>query len=139
MADLRVLSSARSNACASVSGGQQTLSKRLLPRLHCIFALLLQYVITYEGNLQRLCSSLVISHLNYCNSILAGLPKSSLRPLEQALKRAGRLVYRARRSCQITPFLPKHQRLPVEKRIEHKIETLACMAGNCIAPSYLSC
>jgi hypothetical protein len=86
----------------------------------------------------RLCSSLVISRLDYCNSILAGLPKSSLRPLQLALNTAARLVYRARRSCHVTPLLQQLQWLPVEKRIEHKILTLAYKARNGLAPSYLS-
>ena len=51
---------------------------------------------------------------------------------------AARLVYRARRSCHITPLLQQLQWLPVEKRIEHKILTLAYKARNGLAPSYLS-
>ncbi len=86
----------------------------------------------------RLCSSLVISRLDYCNSILAGLPKISLRPLQLALNMAARFVYKARRSCHITPLLQQLQWLPVDKRIEHKILTLAYKARNGLAPSYLS-
>ena len=53
----------------------------------------------------RLCSSLVINRLDYCNSILAGLPQCSLRPLQLAMNMAARLVCKARRSCHVTPLL----------------------------------
>jgi len=53
----------------------------------------------------RLCTSFVLSRLDYCNSLLAGLLKCSLRPLQLATNMAARLIYRARKSCHITPLL----------------------------------
>ncbi len=66
----------------------------------------------------RLCSSLVLSRLEYCNSVLAGLPKSSLRPLQLALNMAARLACKARRSCHVTPLLKQLQWLPIKHRIK---------------------
>jgi hypothetical protein len=86
----------------------------------------------------RLCSSLIINRLDYCNSILAGLPKCSLRPLELAMNMAARLVCKAKRSCHVTPLLKQLQWLPIQNRIQQKILTLTFKARNGLAPSYLS-
>ena len=86
----------------------------------------------------RLCNSLVISRLDYCNSVLSGVPKCSLRPLQLALNMAARLVFKARRSCHVSPLLDQLKWLPVDKRIEQKILTLVFKACNGICPSYLA-
>jgi len=53
----------------------------------------------------RLCTSLVISPLDCCNSVLSGVPKCSLGPLQLALNMAARVVFKARRSCHVSPSL----------------------------------
>jgi hypothetical protein len=88
--------------------------------------------------IHRLCSSLVINRLDYCNSILAGLPQCSLRPLQLAMNMAARLVCKARRSCHVTPLLKQLQWLPIKNRIEQKILMMTFKARNDLAPSYLS-
>ncbi len=87
---------------------------------------------------RRLCTSLVISRLDYCNAVLTGLPKSSLRPLQLALNMAARLIYKAKRSCHVSPLLKELHWLPIEKRIEEKILTITFKARNAFAPSYLT-
>jgi len=53
----------------------------------------------------RLCASLVISRLDYCNTVLTGYQKCSLRPLPLALNMATCLVCKDRRSCHISHLL----------------------------------
>jgi len=69
--------------------------------------------------------SLILSRLYYCSSVLAGLPKCSLRPLQPlqlAQNMEALLVYRARRSCHIILLLLQElDWLPINKRIEEKI------------------
>ena len=45
-----------------------------------------------EGVTSQLVSSLIISRLDYCNSVLYGLPRSSLEPLKRVLNAAARLI-----------------------------------------------
>ena len=42
--------------------------------------------------MQRLVSAFVIARFDYCNSVMAGLPASSLAPLNRVLSAAVRLV-----------------------------------------------
>jgi len=55
----------------------------------------------------RLCTSIVLSRLDYCNYIVAGLPKCSLWPLHLAQSMEAHLIFRARMSCHIA-FLIQH-------------------------------
>ena len=81
----------------------------------------------------RLCTSLVISRLDYCNSVLSGVPKCSLRPLQLALNMAARLAFKAKGSCHISPLLEQLQWLPIEKRIEEKILTLVFLSAKLVS------
>jgi len=49
----------------------------------------------------RLCSFFVLSRLDYCNSLLAGRPKCSLRPMQLAQNMAALLIVQARKSCHM--------------------------------------
>ena len=72
-----------------------------------------------------LANSLVISKLDYCNSLLNGLPKSSINRLQVVQNSLARTIYpSAKRSDHISPVLHKLHWLPVSSRIEFKIATL---------------
>ena len=82
--------------------------------------------------------SLVLSRLDYCNSLLAGLPKCSLRPLQLAQNMAARLIFKTRKSCHITPFLQQLDWLPIEKRIVEKVLRITYILQNGLCPTYLA-
>ena len=72
-----------------------------------------------------LANSLVISKLDYCNSLLNGLPKSSINRLQVVQNSLARVIYpSAKRSDHVSPLLHKLHWLPVSSRIEFKIATL---------------
>jgi hypothetical protein len=85
-----------------------------------------------------LCTSLVLSRLDYCNSLLAGIPKCSLRPLQLAQNMAARLVFRTSKYSHVTPLLQQLGWLPIAKRIEEKMLMLTFKSINGLGPSYLS-
>ncbi|CAH3022012.1 unnamed protein product, partial [Porites evermanni] len=47
----------------------------------------------------------VTSRVDYCNSLLYGLPASHLKKVQRVLNAAARLACRAPRYCRITPLL----------------------------------
>ena len=53
-----------------------------------------------DPSLQLLVSSLVLSRIDYCNSLYYGLPGTSLNPLYKVFNSAARLVSRTPRFSQ---------------------------------------
>ncbi|KAI5094454.1 hypothetical protein C0J45_16178, partial [Silurus meridionalis] len=85
---------------------------------------------------QALVQSLVISRLDYCISLLAGLPLNAIRPLQIIQNAAARLVFNQPKFSNPTPLLHSLHWLPVAARIRFKM-MLAYKAKNGPAPSYL--
>src|SRR6218665_1851423 len=68
-----------------------------------------------------LAQGLVISRHDYCNSVLYGLPSSTLQPLSSVLHIAARLVKDLSPRDHITPTLKQLQWIPIHARIAFKI------------------
>ena len=86
----------------------------------------------------KLVSCFILSRLDYCNSLLAGLPSSSLKPLQRVQNNAARLVLRLKKSDHITPAFQTLHWLPIEQRIEYKICCLCFKVLHDSAPVYIS-
>ncbi|KAK3517157.1 hypothetical protein QTP86_005119 [Hemibagrus guttatus] len=86
---------------------------------------------------QVLVQSLVISRLDYCNSLLAGLPLNAIRPLPMIQNAAARLVFNLPKFFHTTPLLCSLHWLLVAACIRFKTLMLAYKAKNGPAPSYL--
>ena len=86
---------------------------------------------------KTLIQSLVISRLDYANSILAGVTNSQLRRLQLVQNAAARLVTNTKVNEHITPVRMKLHWLPIEARIIFKIliHCHNCLNGK--APPYL--
>ena len=58
--------------------------------------------------------TIVLSRIDYCNSVLAALPRSTIEPLQRVQNAAARLVFRLRSHDHITPALAQLHWLPVQ-------------------------
>jgi len=74
--------------------------------------------------LTQLVTSLVLSRLDYCDAVLAGLPASTLAPLQHAQNAPARLALGLDRRSHITTALQKLHWLPVKYRVTFKIATI---------------
>jgi len=86
----------------------------------------------------QLVMSLVITRIDYCNSILAGLPACRLVPLQLVQNAAARLVLNLDRRAHISPALQQLYWLPVKHRVTFKIATLMHQILQKCCPSYLA-
>ena len=82
-------------------------------------------------------TNLIISQLDYCNSILICAKKKDIKPLQLALNRAIRFIFYIDRRSHITPFLKKLHILPIEYRIKYKSCLISYKIFHKLAPPYL--
>lgn len=87
---------------------------------------------------KKLVNALVLSRLDYCNSLLYKLPKHLLHRLEKIQNTAARIITGAKRSDHMTPVLKDLHWLPIPLRIEYKILLITFKALNGYAPQYIS-
>ena len=80
---------------------------------------------------------LVISHLDYANTLLGGIPKCSIDQLQQVQNIAAKIVLGKGRYNSSTRSLAELHWLPIQQRIEFKIITLVHKSLRGLAPQYL--
>ena len=85
----------------------------------------------------HLCLSLCISHLDYCNSVLYGLPETTLNRFQRNQNMCARLTLRRGKRGSIMECLKELHWLPIKQRIQYKILTLTHKCVNKIGPKYL--
>ncbi len=78
-----------------------------------------------EHAAQLLVQALVISRLDYCNALLAGLPSNTIKPLQMIQNAAARLVFNEPKRAHVTPLFVSLHWLPVAARIQFKTLMLA--------------
>ena len=86
----------------------------------------------------RLASAMVLSRLDYCNSLFASVPKFQLERLHCIQNHAARVVMKKRMRDHVTPLLRALHWLPIEYRCQFKIATLAYRHFEGTLPKYLS-
>ena len=93
------------------------------------------FLTTYST--QLLVQAMVLSRLDYCNSLIAGLPASAIRSLQLFQNAAARLIFSIPRYTHTTPLLTDLHWLPVMARIKFKTLVFAYQAVKGSAPTYI--
>ncbi len=89
-----------------------------------------------EHAAQLLVQVLVISRLDYCNALLAGLPSNTIKPLQMIQNAAARLVFNEPKRAHVTPLFVSLHWLPVAARIKFKTLMIAYRTTTGSAPTY---
>ena len=85
---------------------------------------------------ERLIHAFVTSRIDYCNSLLYGLPQYQLNQLQRIQNSAAKLT--AMKRVNVSSILEKLHWLTIEKRIVFKLLLIAYKCKHGLAPVYLS-
>ncbi len=91
-----------------------------------------------EHATQLLVQALVLSRLDYCNALLAGLPANSIKPLQLIQNAAARLIFNEQKRTHVTPLFINLHWLPIAARIKFKALMFAYRTTSGSAPLYLN-
>ena len=87
---------------------------------------------------KTLVQALVISRLDYCNSVVYGIPAIHRNKLQRVQNAAARLLTNKPRYSHITPFMVDLHWLPVKFRIIFKVILFTFKAVHGTAPTYIT-
>ena len=82
--------------------------------------------------------ALVLSHLDYCNSMLLDIPNYNIQKLQWIQNMSARIVCQLPQRSRITNLLADLHWLKIPYRIEYKIATLMFKCIHDITPKYLT-
>ena len=96
-----------------------------------------RHLLSTEATKTLICA-FVLSRIDYCNSLFAGLPKYMTERLQRIQNHAARVIYRAKKYDHVSPLLHSLHWLSVSNRISYKISCLTFSSLFDAGPSYLS-
>ena len=83
-------------------------------------------------------TSLVLSRLDYCNSLLSGIPQQLIDKLQKVQNCSARLIFKTSKCTHVSPLLAKLHWLPIAQRIDYKIPSLCYDVVSDTVPLYFS-
>ena len=86
---------------------------------------------------KTLIHAFVTSRIDYCNSLMYGLPAYQLAKIQRVQNAAARLILNESKFCHITPLLKQPHWLPVAHRIRFKLLLMSFKAVHGLSPQYI--
>ena len=73
---------------------------------------------------KTLVKSQVLPGLDYCNSLLSGMPQQLIGKLQKVQNCSARLIFKTSKRTHASPLLTKLHWLPIAQRIEYKVSSV---------------
>lgn len=86
---------------------------------------------------ESLIHAFVTSRVDFCNSLLYGMPSTVIKKIQRVQNAAARLITKSSKFDHITPLLKELHWLPIRYRIQFKVIILTYKCVHEIAPQYL--
>ena len=96
-----------------------------------------RHLLSAEATTTLVCA-FIFSKLDYCNSLLASLPKHLIHKLQRIQNNAACLVCKSSKFEHVSPLFHSLHWLPISDRIDYKISSLTHSAICGTGPEYLS-
>ena len=90
-----------------------------------------------QDTTEKLVHPFFSSRIDYCNSLLYGLPAKQLDKLQRVQNTAARIIFFLPKFCHITPVLVRLHWLRIKSRIHFKICLITFKVLHGLSPSYL--
>ena len=90
-----------------------------------------------QDTMKTIVHTCITSTLDYCNSLLYGLPDSQIVKLQRVQNTCARLICNLPKFAHVTPLLRELHWLPIRQRMEFKMLMIVYKALNGQAPSYI--
>ena len=90
-----------------------------------------------QDSMKTVVHACITSKLDYCNSLLYGLPLSQIAKLQRVQNTCARLICNLPKFAHVIPLLKELHWLPVRQRIEFKMLMIVYKALHGQAPSYI--
>ena len=87
---------------------------------------------------KTLVQALVLCKIDYCNSLLLGIPKYNIQKLQKIQNACSKVIYKLSKYDHVTPLLKELHWLPIVHWISFKICILMFKCIHGLAPRYLS-
>ena len=87
---------------------------------------------------KTLLHAMIKNRIDYCNSLLCGLPDNCLNKLQRIQNAAAQFITGTAKFSHITPMLRSLHWLPIKQRVQFKMLILVFNAINGLSPNYIS-